>query len=66
MSLLRHGGLSHGGAIGDTHVNCPAGPTEQRRLVDAFIAAARQGDAAALEAFLRSDLLSTSAHAAAA
>jgi RNA polymerase sigma-70 factor (ECF subfamily) len=39
----------------------PASSTEQRRLFDAFIAAARHGDVADLEGLLASDVVSTSA-----
>jgi RNA polymerase sigma factor (sigma-70 family) len=44
----------------------PASSTEGRRLLDAFIAAVRHGDVAGLEAFLASDVVSTSARAVAA
>ena len=44
----------------------PASSTEQRRLLDSFIAAAQRGDVAALEGFLASDVASTSASAVAA
>jgi RNA polymerase sigma factor (sigma-70 family) len=44
----------------------PASSTRQRRLLDAFIAAARQGDVAGLEGLLASDVVSTSASAVAA
>jgi len=44
----------------------PASPTEQGRLLDAFIAAAQKGDVAGLEGFLASDVVSTSACAVAA
>jgi RNA polymerase sigma-70 factor (ECF subfamily) len=41
----------------------PASSTEQRRLLDAFIAAARHGDVAGLEGLLASDVVSNSASA---
>jgi len=44
----------------------PASSTEQRRLLDAFIAAAQHGDVAGLEGVLASDVVSTSACAFAA
>jgi RNA polymerase sigma-70 factor (ECF subfamily) len=44
----------------------PASSTEQRRLLDAFIAAARHGEVAGLEGLLASDVISTSACAVAA
>jgi RNA polymerase sigma factor (sigma-70 family) len=44
----------------------PASSTEQRRLLDSFIAAARHGDVDGLEGLLASDVVSTSARAAAA
>jgi RNA polymerase sigma factor (sigma-70 family) len=44
----------------------PASPTEQRRLLDAFIAAAHNGDVAGLEGLFASDVDSTSACAVAA
>jgi len=44
----------------------PASSTEQRRLLDSFIAAAQRGDVAGLEGLLASDVLSTSACAVAA
>jgi RNA polymerase sigma factor (sigma-70 family) len=44
----------------------PESSTEGRRLLDAFIAAVRHGDVAGLEAFLASDVVSTSARAVAA
>ena len=44
----------------------PASSTEQRRLLDAFIAAAQNGDVAGLEGLLASDVVSTSACAVAA
>ena len=43
-----------------------ASTTEQRRFLAAFVAAARHGDVATLEGFLASEVLSTSACAAAA
>ena len=39
----------------------PAGSTEQRRLLDAFIAAAQNGDVAGLEGLFASDVVSNSA-----
>ena len=39
-------------------------PTEQRRLLDAFVAAAQQGDVAGLESLLATDVVSTSPVAA--
>jgi RNA polymerase sigma-70 factor (ECF subfamily) len=44
----------------------PASSTEQKRLLDAFIAAAQHGDVAGLEGLLASDVVSTSACAVAA
>jgi RNA polymerase sigma factor (sigma-70 family) len=44
----------------------PTSSTEQRRLLDAFIAAARHGDVAGLEGLLASDVVSPSACAVAA
>jgi RNA polymerase sigma factor (sigma-70 family) len=44
----------------------PASSAEPRGLLDAFIWAARHGDVAGLEAFLASDVVSTSARAVAA
>jgi RNA polymerase sigma factor (sigma-70 family) len=44
----------------------PASSTEQRRLLDSFIAAAQRGDVAGLEGLLASDVVSTSACAVAA
>ncbi len=44
----------------------PANSTEQRRLLDAFIAAAQNGDVARLEGLFASDVASTSACAVAA
>ena len=44
----------------------PASSTEQRRLLDSFIAAARRGDVAGLEGVLASDVVSISSRAAAA
>jgi RNA polymerase sigma factor (sigma-70 family) len=44
----------------------PASSTQQRRLLDSFITAARRGDVAGLEGVLASDVLSISARAAAA
>ena len=44
----------------------PASSTEQRRLLDAFIAAAQDGDVAGFEGLLASDAVSTSACAVAA
>ena len=44
----------------------PVSSTQQRRLLDAFIAAARHGDVAGLEGLLASDVASTSACAVAA
>ena len=43
----------------------PASSTEQKRLLDAFIAAAQHGDVAGLEGLLASDVVSTSACAVA-
>jgi RNA polymerase sigma factor (sigma-70 family) len=43
----------------------PATSTAQRRLLDAFITAARHGDVAGLEGFLASDVVSASGSAAA-
>jgi RNA polymerase sigma factor (sigma-70 family) len=44
----------------------PASATTQRRLLDSFMAAAQRGDVAGLEDLLASDVVSTSARAAAA
>jgi RNA polymerase sigma-70 factor (ECF subfamily) len=44
----------------------PASSTEQKRLLDSFIAAAQRGDVAGLEGLLASDVVSTSACAVAA
>ncbi len=44
----------------------PAGSTEQRRLLDSFIAAAQRGDVAGLEGVLASDVVSIPARAVAA
>jgi RNA polymerase sigma-70 factor (ECF subfamily) len=44
----------------------PASPTKQRCLLDSFIAAAQRGDVAALEGLLVSEVVSSSARAAAA
>jgi len=44
----------------------PASSTEQRRLLDSFIAAAQRGDVAGLEGLLASNVVPTSACAAAA
>ena len=44
----------------------PASSTEHRRLLDAFIAAARHGEVAGLEGVLASDVVSASAGAFAA
>jgi len=44
----------------------PASSTEQRRLLDSFITAARRGDVAGLECVLASGVISSSARAAAA
>ena len=44
----------------------PASSTEQRRLLDSFIAAAQRGDVAGLEGLLASNVVSTSACAVAA
>jgi RNA polymerase sigma factor (sigma-70 family) len=44
----------------------PASSTEQRRLLDSFIAAAQRGDVAGLEGLLASEVVSTAASAVAA
>jgi RNA polymerase sigma factor (sigma-70 family) len=44
----------------------PASSTEQRRLLDSFIAAAQHGDVAGLEGLLSSEVVSTAASAVAA
>jgi RNA polymerase sigma factor (sigma-70 family) len=44
----------------------PASSTEQRRLLDSFVAAAQHGDVAGLEGVLASDVVSISARATAA
>jgi len=44
----------------------PASSTQQKRLLDAFLAAARHGDVAGLEGLLASDVVSIAARAAAA
>jgi RNA polymerase sigma factor (sigma-70 family) len=44
----------------------PASSTEQRRLLDSFIAAAQHGDVAGLEGLLASEVVSTAASAVAA